>query len=74
MNKNLELALEKATQTHALVLSEGAIQKTARVFTNFFCGKKALVVADRTTFDVAGKDRCACYPRFPRHARRMEIC
>ena len=55
MNKNLELALEKATQTHALVLSQGAIQETARVFQDFFRGKRALVIADKTTFEVAGK-------------------
>ena len=67
MNKNLELALEKATQTHALVLSEVAIQETARVFTNFFRGKKALVVADRTTFDVAGKDVDAILQHAPHH-------
>ena len=53
MNKNLELALEKATQTHALVLSQGAIQETARVFQDFFRGKRALVIADKTTFEVA---------------------
>lgn len=55
MNKNLELALEKATQTHALVLSQGAIQETARVFQDFFRGKRAIVIADKTTFEVAGK-------------------
>ena len=55
MNKNLELALEKATQTHALVISQGAIQETARVFQDFFRGKRALVIADKTTFEAAGK-------------------
>ena len=54
MSKILDLALEKATQTHAVVLRQGAVKETARVFLDFFPGKKAIVIADKTTFDVAG--------------------
>ncbi|MBO1362632.1 sn-glycerol-1-phosphate dehydrogenase [Prevotella sp. A2931] len=54
MSKSLDLALEKATQTYALVLRQGAIKETARVFRDFFPGKRAVVIADKTTYDVAG--------------------
>lgn len=54
MSKILDLALEKATQPHAVVLRQGAVKETGRVFLDFFPGKKAIVIADKTTFDVAG--------------------
>ena len=55
MNKRLNLALEKATQTKALVLRQGAINETARVFRELFPDERAVVIADKTTFAVAGK-------------------
>lgn len=54
MSKSLDLALEKATQTHAIVLRQGAIEEAADVFRRFFPDKRAVVIADKTTFGVAG--------------------
>ena len=70
MSKILDLTLEKATQPHAVVLRQGAVKETGRVFLDFFPGKKAIVIADKTTFDVAGNTlgiakqlHCFCPPK-----------
>jgi glycerol-1-phosphate dehydrogenase [NAD(P)+] len=48
-------ALQAARETLALELDGGALGRTPEVFRRLFPGKPALVVADRATFAVAGK-------------------
>ncbi|HVM46676.1 MAG TPA: sn-glycerol-1-phosphate dehydrogenase [Candidatus Acidoferrum sp.] len=48
-------ALAAARDTRGLELDSGALQRTPEVFRRFFPGKPALVVADSTTFAVAGR-------------------
>ena len=51
----IEQALAKATDTKALILEVGAMDKTAQMFSSLFPGKKAVVVADFNTYPAAGK-------------------
>lgn len=55
MNK-IELALQRARDTKALITGSGTVCRTAEMFTSLFPGKKAVVVADENTWEVAGKD------------------
>ncbi|MBD3306895.1 iron-containing alcohol dehydrogenase [candidate division KSB3 bacterium] len=56
MNKpNIQQALQAASETEDFILDEGCRRQTPAVFQRYFPGMKALVVADETTFDVAGK-------------------
>jgi glycerol-1-phosphate dehydrogenase [NAD(P)+] len=48
-------ALEAARETRALELESGALARTPQLFRQFSPGKPALVVADETTFAVAGR-------------------
>lgn len=50
----VKLALENATQTKALIVGEGILNNVAEVFKAQFPGKRALIVADNTTFRIAG--------------------
>lgn len=59
MSRSLDLALKKATQTLALVLKQGAIAETAGLFKKLFPGEKAIIIADKTTFRVAGEKVCS---------------
>ena len=55
MNK-IELALQRARDTKALITGSGTVCRTAEMFTSLFPGKKAVIVADENTWEVAGKD------------------
>lgn len=54
MNR-IEKALKAADETRDLVIGKGVIAQTARVFKEQFPGKRAVVVADSTTYEIAGK-------------------
>ena len=55
MPSRLTEALELARETRRLELGRGALDRTPGVFRQFFGGASALVVADTTTFGVAGR-------------------
>lgn len=55
MPSGLEHLLESAPATKCLELGSGALARTPDIFARFFAGKSALVVADPTTFAVAGQ-------------------
>jgi glycerol-1-phosphate dehydrogenase [NAD(P)+] len=48
-------ALSSARETRALIVGSGAVRETARVFQEHFAGSRAIIVADETTFALAGK-------------------
>ena len=50
------MALERARDTKALIIGSGVVCRTAEMFTQLFPGKKAIIVADENTWEVAGKD------------------
>ncbi len=54
MNR-VEKALSRATDTKMLKIGEGVLPKVAHVFETMFPGCEAVVIADRTTFALAGK-------------------
>lgn len=54
----VKLALENATYTKDLVIGQGVLPKVAVVFKEQFPGKRAIVVADKTTYGVAGERVC----------------
>ena len=43
-------ALRNATDTRAVVIGEGAVERTGEVFTELFGAARAVVVADERTF------------------------
>jgi len=49
-------ALQRARDTKALITGRGTVCRTAEMFTSLFPGKKAVIVADENTWEVAGKD------------------
>lgn len=53
--ERIALALERTTDTKALVLGVGAMEKTAEMFKQLFPGKKAIIVADTNTWEAAGR-------------------
>ena len=55
MNK-IEMALERARDTKALIIGSGVVSRTAEMFLQLFPGQKAVIVADDNTWVVAGKD------------------
>lgn len=55
MNK-IEMALGRARDTKALIIGNGAVCRTAEMFSQLFPGRKAIIVADDNTWEVAGKD------------------
>ena len=55
MNK-IEKALQRARDTKALIIGRGVVCRTAEMFDSLFPGKKAVIVADENTWEVAGKD------------------
>ena len=55
MNK-IDLALERARDTKALIIGSGVVHRTAEMFEKLFSGCKAVIVADDNTWSVAGKD------------------
>ncbi|MDR1096758.1 MAG: sn-glycerol-1-phosphate dehydrogenase [Tannerella sp.] len=48
------LALKSASQTKELLAGKGVITETASVFNRMYPGQKAIIIADKTTFEVAG--------------------
>jgi len=57
MNR-IEEALKLADETRALVIGQGVIKNFPALFKEQFPGKKAVVIADATTFEIAGKTVC----------------
>ena len=57
MNK-IESALQRARDTKSLITGRGSVGRTAEMFVSLFPGRKAVVVADENTWNVAGKDVC----------------
>ena len=51
----VKIALENATQTKALLLGKGVLSSIATLFKEQFPGKRAIIVADATTYKVAGE-------------------
>ena len=52
MNK-VDLALERARDTKALIIGSGVVSRTAEMFGNLFPCSKAVIVADDNTWSVA---------------------
>lgn len=50
-----ERALERTTDTKDMIIGAGVISRTAEMFEKLFPGQKAVIVADRNTWEVAGK-------------------
>ena len=50
------MALYRARDTKALIIGNGAVCRTAEMFSQLFPGRKAIIVADDNTWEVAGKD------------------
>ena len=55
MTRRLETALASARETRACVIGEAVIKDVPALFREQFPGAKAAVVADTTTFGVAGR-------------------
>ena len=51
----VKTALENASQTKALLLGKGVIGGVGQLFKEQFPGKKAIIIADTTTWRVAGQ-------------------
>ena len=51
----IESALQRTTDTKDLIIGAGVVSRTAEMFTRLFPGQKAVIVADRNTWEVAGK-------------------
>ncbi|HEY0867534.1 MAG TPA: hypothetical protein VGE01_09150, partial [Fimbriimonas sp.] len=54
-SNRIEKALREATDTRYVVIEEGAIEKTGRIFADAFGDASAIVVADEITHEVAGR-------------------
>lgn len=54
MNK-VESALQRTTDTKRLIIGSGVVSRTAEMFMELFPGRTAVIVADRNTWEVAGK-------------------
>lgn len=55
MNK-IGKALARARDTKALIIGSGVVCRTSEMFKELFPGKKAIIVADENTWEVAGKE------------------
>ncbi|NLX21178.1 MAG: sn-glycerol-1-phosphate dehydrogenase [Phycisphaerae bacterium] len=55
-NPHIEAALRMVSDTRCLRLGEGVIGQMGDVFTAYFSGRSALIVADTNTFAAAGKE------------------
>ena len=51
----IEQALERASDTKALLIADGALTSVADTFKRMFPGMRPIVVADTTTWELAGK-------------------
>ena len=54
MNK-VESALQRTTDTKALVIGSDALPRSAEMFKELFPGKRAIIVADKITYPLAGE-------------------
>lgn len=54
MNK-IESALQRTTDTKDLVIGAGVLDQTPALFKKLFPEQKAIIVADTTTYAVAGE-------------------
>ena len=54
MNK-IESALQRTTDTKDLVIGAGVLNQTPALFAKLFPGQKAVIVADSTTYAIAGE-------------------
>jgi glycerol-1-phosphate dehydrogenase [NAD(P)+] len=52
---NVKDALAAASQTRALIIGKGVLNQVAKLFIEQFPGKKAVVIADYNTYEIAGK-------------------
>ncbi len=52
---NIKEALDRATDTKGLIIGDGVISKVADMFMQMFPDKRPIVVADQTTWRVAGE-------------------
>lgn len=52
----IEKALKAATQTRDLRMGKGILDQVSSLFGEMFPGQRAVVVADQTTWEVAGRD------------------
>lgn len=59
IQQRVNLALEKADTTKAVVIGSGAIASVVDCLNQFFGSKPALVIADENTWEVAGKQLVA---------------
>ena len=55
MTERLGKALASATDTRICLIGEGVLKDVPSVFREAFPGQEAVVVADTTTFGVAGR-------------------
>lgn len=54
--ESIESALEKTTDTKALIIGVGAMKRTPEMFLQLFPGKTAVIVADQNTWDIAAEE------------------
>ena len=54
MNK-VESALQRTTDTKALVIGSDALPRSAEMIKELFPGKRAIIVADKITYPLAGE-------------------
>lgn len=54
--KSIESALEKTTDTKALIIDVGAMKRTPEMFSQLFPGRTAVIVADQNTWDIAAEE------------------
>lgn len=55
VESKIEKALKVADETEALVIGSHVLQQVPELFKNLFFGRKAIVVADKNTYRVAGE-------------------
>lgn len=49
-------ALKNANETHSLIIGLGVISQVSEIFEQQFPGREAVIVADTTTYEVAGRE------------------
>lgn len=57
----IERALQRTTDTRALVIGPDALEQSARMFGSLFAGRRAVIVTDETTWRIAGERVAACF-------------
>lgn len=55
MQTKIEKALSRTTDTRECIIGAGAVKRTGKLFKYCFPAAKAIIVADRNTWEVAGK-------------------